>query len=242
MATDPRVVIPAVFIKRSDGLKLKQNIATAKVCFKKNTITQSDNASKGRMSDFSSWGTAPDLSFKPDVSAPGGQIYSTVNDNKYETMSGTSMAAPHASGSAALVLEALKKNNPSLSGRELVERAKILLSNSAEQLIDTNNLPYSPRKQGAWLIKTDKAINAKAYVVNSDGKANIALKDFTGNKEFTVIIKNISNEDLTFKLSNPFGVLSNRVISGLFLDIKEAKVNGATLQLENEEVTVKANS
>ncbi|MCX7950423.1 MAG: Fn3-like domain-containing protein [Clostridiales bacterium] len=151
------------------------------------------------------------------------------------------MAAPHASGSAALVIQALKKNNPNLSGRVLVERAKILLSNSAEQLMDTNALPYSPRKQGAGLIKTDKAINAKAYVVNGDGKPNIALKDFTGNKEFTIKIKNISNDELTFKLSNPFGVLSNSIIKGMFIDIKETKVNGASLQFENNEVTVKGN-
>ena len=31
----------------------------------------------GTISAFSSWGLGPDLSIKPDVSAPGGQIYST---------------------------------------------------------------------------------------------------------------------------------------------------------------------
>lgn len=31
----------------------------------------------GRISSFSSWGLGPDLSLKPDISAPGGQIYST---------------------------------------------------------------------------------------------------------------------------------------------------------------------
>lgn len=31
----------------------------------------------GSISSFSSWGLGPDLSLKPDISAPGGQIYST---------------------------------------------------------------------------------------------------------------------------------------------------------------------
>ncbi|KAI9467880.1 hypothetical protein BDB00DRAFT_902278 [Zychaea mexicana] len=41
------------------------------------------------MSAFSSWGLAPDLSIKPDLSAPGGQIYSTFPTNRgsYATLS-----------------------------------------------------------------------------------------------------------------------------------------------------------
>ncbi len=38
-----------------------------------------------------------------DIGAPGVQILSTVRNNKYDTYSGTSMAAPHVAGAAALV-------------------------------------------------------------------------------------------------------------------------------------------
>ena len=46
-----------------------------------------------------------------DVAAPGVSIYSTIRGGGYTTMSGTSMAAPHVSGLAALILA----RNPTLS-------------------------------------------------------------------------------------------------------------------------------
>lgn len=46
------------------------------------------------MADFTSWGPLPDYTLKPDVSAPGVDIISTGNDNKYVKMDGTSMATP----------------------------------------------------------------------------------------------------------------------------------------------------
>jgi thermitase len=58
--------------------------------------TTSDN---GR-SSFSNYGTYI------DVAAPGSSIYSTLYDNAYGTASGTSMAAPHVAGAAALVRSA----------------------------------------------------------------------------------------------------------------------------------------
>lgn len=50
------------------------------------------------MSDFSSWGVPGDLSLKPEITAPGGNIYSTRTDGTYGLMSGTSMASPSAAG------------------------------------------------------------------------------------------------------------------------------------------------
>jgi hypothetical protein len=59
------------------------------------------------MSSFSSWGPTDDGRIKPDISTPGVDLYScsSLGDDKYVSMSGTSMATPCMSGNLGLLIE-----------------------------------------------------------------------------------------------------------------------------------------
>lgn len=70
----------------------------------------SDN---GSIASFSSRGPTLGGLLKPDITAPGVSIWSSVPTSTYARLSGTSMASPHVAGAAALVLSAA----PHLIGR-----------------------------------------------------------------------------------------------------------------------------
>jgi thermitase len=63
-------------------------------------ISVASTTSTNERSSFSNYGAYV------DIAAPGSSIYSTLYDNTYGTASGTSMAAPHVAGAAALVWSA----------------------------------------------------------------------------------------------------------------------------------------
>lgn len=62
---------------------------------------------RATMTAYSGWGPADDGRIKPDIVANGTALYSTDSggDSAYTTLSGTSMSAPNACGSAALLVE-----------------------------------------------------------------------------------------------------------------------------------------
>lgn len=234
--------IPAVFIGNGAGAEMKENKEKI-VEFSKGTINI-PNPKSWKMSDSTSWGTTPSLELKPEVTAPGGNIYSTLNDNKYGGMSGTSMSSPHVAGGSALVMEYIKKSsqygnlNPKLQSRVV----KTLIMNTSKIVEDENGIPYSPRRQGSGIMNLNGAINTPVRVVNrADNEAKLELKDFN-KKEFTVDLSlfNDSNEDISYNIDGV--VLADKIKKAENKEINTLRSRVVDSNVSSEEtITIPAN-
>ncbi len=130
------------------------------------------------MSDFSSWGPTPSLHLKPEITAHGGEITSAVPGG-WDTLSGTSMAAPNMAGAYTLVLQYIREKHPEITDRnEQITLANRLIMSAPVIAYDEYGTPYSPRKQGAGLATIKNAIETEAYIyVDGTDKAKIELGD-----------------------------------------------------------------
>ncbi len=84
---------------------------TGGVKLSKNLITVANLDYKDVLAASSSRGPATDGRLKPDVSAVGTNVYSTIDPNDYELKSGTSMSCPGVSGILAQLYQAYRENN-----------------------------------------------------------------------------------------------------------------------------------
>ncbi|MFC7371434.1 S8 family serine peptidase [Fictibacillus iocasae] len=237
--------VPFMKISKQDGLALENAISEGKKTLHVEQAKKEADAEVGRMTDFTSWGTTPSLELKPEITAPGGKILSTLNDDQYGQMSGTSMAAPHVAGGAALVQEYLKEDKRfgKLSVEQRTRLAKVLLMNTSKVIEDLNDQPFSPRRQGAGMMQTYAAVDTPVYFYNNaNHEAKVELKELSSKVfEMSFTAKNISDKDVTYNVNTD--VLTdtiqqvegspdyNALIAG---DMKDAKVTAPST------VTVKA--
>jgi minor extracellular serine protease Vpr len=163
---DPAITIPVVTITAADGTTLSERISAGAA-----TMTWTDQSeffdnpdTSGRTSSFSSWGTASDLTLKPDLTAPGGNVRSTWPHQQHDghwVLSGTSMASPHVAGAVALYLEAHPGTSPAA--------VRTALQNSADPVrFTTSSFADSTARQGAGLLDVPGAVQATTVV--SPGK------------------------------------------------------------------------
>jgi minor extracellular serine protease Vpr len=199
VAPDTEVItIPVVMISQAQGNEMDSRLAAGPVSLTW-TDTQGSylNSLGGTIATSSSYGLAPDLSLKPDIGAPGANIYSTYPLEKggYATLSGTSMASPHVAGTAALLLQA----NPKLNAQSV----RTILQNTAEPKNWQGNpaLGYLDQvhRQGAGMVQIDDAILATAKV--EPGKLSLGESE-AGPTTRTLTIENKGATAVTYDLQH----------------------------------------
>ncbi|MGM9988130.1 MAG: S8 family serine peptidase [Bacillaceae bacterium] len=228
--------IPFMHITKADGEKLINALKANEKNFTVSLTNKQESEEMGRMTDFTSWGTTPSLQLKPEITAPGGNIYSTLQDDKYGLMSGTSMAAPHVAGGSALVQQFLQtdKRFKNMNVKKRTELAKTLLMNTAKIIDDLNGQPFSPRRQGAGMMQTYSAVTTPVYLVNeTTGKPKFEFGEFKDKKlTFNVKATNTSTKNATYNvntrvLADSFQLEGDTVYNPMIsYDLKDAKISG----------------
>jgi minor extracellular serine protease Vpr len=166
------------------------------------TATTVPNPGYRQFAGFTSAGPANvDSDLKPEVTAPGVSVQSTAvgTGNRGTRMSGTSMAAPHAAGVAALVTEA----HPSWT-TEQIKSAIVHTADATGAKIGN----YDPRVGGAGVVDARKAIDTAGIITTSNGAATLSFGYESLGAAYSeglpMTLSNLSGSAITYNLSSAF--------------------------------------
>ncbi len=192
--------IPGLVVRRSYGEKLinaedKRFKTDAEIC------TLYGEFPDAGISYFSNWATSSNLELKPEITAPGGDILSSVNGDEYENNNGTSMAAPQITGAMALMSDFVEAEHPETAGADKVALMENILMSSASLFYsdEEKTLPLSPRKQGAGLANLRDALTIPVILKGDSGKSKLSLGDMLGDEitlKFTA--ENLTDHDVIY--------------------------------------------
>ncbi|MFJ7935686.1 S8 family serine peptidase [Sporosarcina sp. NPDC096371] len=232
------VLVPSFRMSKEDGLRLK-SILTDETQFTFGTLTNTHT--KGDLlASFSSRGpVVSNYDIKPDLVAPGVMVYSTfpgfMNDPEegknydiaYARNSGTSMAAPHVAGTAALILQ----QNPAFSTFDV----KTALMNTAVDLQEEYNVYEvgAGRMDAYEAVHTDVAVQVHDKTQHVENGEVVEIDDITGSIAYgyhfpkgeeaiidsrKVVIENKGSGDKEFTIEVDFSTAKG--------DIQNAEANG----------------
>lgn len=252
MQTQTKGLIRGYSVTYRNYMKIKQNIADAKAAGKVPMIKintekhEMANPGQYKMNESTSWGPNPSLRLKPEITAPGGEIYSTVNTDggRYESMTGTSMATPHVAGGIALVNQFLQEKKFNFEGAEKHQFIKNIMMATATPILYENVKGFynSPRVQGAGLMNLEAAVNPYLVTLTdasgkmSNGKAVVEFGSIKDEKlDFTLKLKNYSDKSATYRV---YGIAQTDQVKDGKITFEPAKLGEANFA----EITVNANS
>ncbi|MFC6592240.1 S8 family serine peptidase [Deinococcus lacus] len=196
--------IPVLSIQKTDGEAIAKMIDDGQ----KPTITftgkegKFPNPEANAITSFSSYGMGPDLELKPEIAAPGGLIYSayplTKEAEGYAVLSGTSMAAPHVAGAAALLLQKYPNWTPDEMKARMMNTASTRWFLAGSKLIE--GLPTYTQLQGAGMLDIVAAYNNKVTV--TPPKLSLGASNVFAQRAKVVVLRNEGTEAQTYHLAH----------------------------------------
>jgi len=183
---DYNPAIPALSMSREDGLVIKQMLqshteGTLDVFYHPDFVAF-----------FSSRGPVSPFYMKPDIVAPGAFINTTNPGGNYKIVSGTSFAAPHVAGTAALVLQ----KNPQLTPNEL----KSILMTTSDVISNEYDERFPVEVAGTGRINAAKAIAAELIIIPPNLIFNLSAYNQIQTKDLKIM--GIDNQPVSIRFEN----------------------------------------
>jgi 2',3'-cyclic-nucleotide 2'-phosphodiesterase (5'-nucleotidase family)/subtilisin family serine protease len=223
MTGDP-VTIPAGSIQMQDGMNLiPANGQTVVVSAEDDVSTVPDPYTPADfISGFSSRGPRGyDSAMKPEITAPGSGIFAAnmASGGGGVSLSGTSMAAPHVAGVAALVLQ----GNPTMTP----EQVKAAMMNTTVPLADNTVIPRS----GSGRVDAYRAVETETIAIGDEDLVSLSFgvimsRNDTVDRVKEVTVYNWGATPMTYDVAVAFQAGSNTA--------------GATVSVSPMQVTVPA--
>jgi subtilisin family serine protease len=210
--------IPVFQIRKvdSDALRPAAQAGTLNVTLSydyRNSVRIDDPNSIDQIADFSSRGLRQENNAKPDVAAPGVSIFSTAVGTGNEGMndSGTSMAAPHVTGTAALVKAAHPTWYPEQIKAAIMNTANHSVFSTPADARNASTDREAPQRVGAGRVDAAAAVadDVLAYSFGTNGAVSISFGSVqvTGDTSITKQFKLENDSDLpqTYDLAFRYG-------------------------------------
>jgi len=198
--------IPVVSIDREEGLEIIESIKNG------NEATMHFFYNPDFVAHFSSRGPVSPFYLKPDIVAPGAYINSTQNNGGYNFTSGTSYAAPHVSGAAALLLQ----KNPELHHHEI----KSLLLTTVEPVSDAYGQEFSLHESGAGRLDIGNAYGAKLIITPPNFVVNVSSDNLIVEKQFKLKLIESTLDNFDVKFEGPEFIKFSYLLEDNTLQIK----------------------
>ncbi len=180
-----------------------------------NIISVASINSSGNLSSFSDYGMQ-----SVDIAAPGENIYSSLPNDSYGYMSGTSMAAPFVTGEAALIKSEYKDYTNIDIKNQILNNVRLLSSLNSE--VSTGgiiDLGKALSNQNIWINTSAAEINLPTTKIGQQSTKELELYNTNTN---SITIDSIYFDNSEYNISTTNGAVA--LLRNIIINSKDSSV------------------